>query len=192
MNRCLSAIGLFSLLISCTGKYILYVKQEPKPRPSEGKALVNFVRPHGIGSATRVEVWDSDKLIGISRGAHCFQYECYPGKHLFIAWSGYGSPVEANLVSNSIYYILLHNRPRERSIYLIPLSRQHPYWRQTLEWQRTLVNYTYDQEALAYNELCNRTAIQNYMLKYKTAGITEPIGQLRPEDGVLVNELEPQ
>ena len=188
MNRYLSAIGYFLLFVSCAGKHTLYIKQEPKPGPSEGKVLVNFVRPHGIGSATRVEIWDSDKLIGISRGAHCFQYECDPGKYLFIAWSGYGSPVEANLASNRVYYILLRNRLGEKSIYQIPLNRQHSYWKETLEWQRTLTNYAYDQEALAYNEGWNKATIQNYMLNYKTAGRKEPIGQLRAEDGVLVTE----
>ncbi len=186
MNRYLSAIGLFVFLISCAGKHTLYIKTEPKPKPSEGRVLVNFVRPHGIGSATRVEIWDGDKLIGISRGEHCFQYECDPGKHLFIVWSGGGSPVEANLAPNRVYYILLRNRPGERSIYQIPLNEQHSFWEETLEWQRTLPNYTYDEETLSYHEGWNRVTIQKYMKTYKTSGaMTEPIGKLRPEDGVF-------
>ena len=189
MNRYLSAIGLILLLVACAGKRTLYIKQDPKPRPSEGKVLVNFVRPHGIGYATRVQIWDGDKLIGISRRAHSFQYECSPGKHLFVVWSGQGSPLEANLTPDKIYYILLRNRPGTKNIYQIPLNEQHSLWEETLEWQGILPNYRYDQETLAYEQGGNRAAIQNYMLTYKNVGVmTNKISRLRPEDGVFAAE----
>ena len=189
MNRYLSGMGLLLLLVACAGKHTPYIKQDPKPGPIEGKVLVNFVRPHGIGYTTRVQVWDGAKLIGISSRAHSFQYECNPGKHLFIVWSGQGSPVEANLAPNRVYYILLRNRPGTKGIYQIPLNKQHSLWEEALDWQGILPNYTYDQETLAFEEGENRTAIQNYILNYKNVGVmTEPIGKLSPEDGVSMGK----
>ena len=80
------------------------IEQEPKLRPSEGKALVNYVRPSRYRYEEKANVWDGAKLIGMSFGRQCFQYECEPGKHLFIAWLQYKSPVEADLLPNRIYY----------------------------------------------------------------------------------------
>ena len=78
------------------------IEQEPKLRPSEGKALVNYVRPSRYRYEEKASVWDGAKLIGMSFGRQCFQYECEPGKHLFIAWSpGYNT----SLPWKQIFYL---------------------------------------------------------------------------------------
>ena len=64
---CFYLIIVFVLtsLTSCSRPYL--IKEEPKFRPNEGKALVNFVRPSYsgyVGATTKI--WDSDKLIIIS------------------------------------------------------------------------------------------------------------------------------
>lgn len=86
------------------------IKQGPISKPEPGKALVNFVRPSFFGKAVKVSLWDGDKLVGICYGKQAFQYECDPGKHLFIAWSEYKSPVEAELLPDHAYYIVLRIR----------------------------------------------------------------------------------
>ena len=43
------------------------IKEEPKLKPSEGKALVNFIRPRYLWvPGTTATIWDRDKLIIIS------------------------------------------------------------------------------------------------------------------------------
>ncbi len=88
-------VMLILFVVSCAPKYM--VKHEPMQKPSEGKALVNFLRPSSTGGAAQVTIWDNDKLIGFTAGKMAFQYECDPGKHLFISWSEFKSPVEAEL-----------------------------------------------------------------------------------------------
>lgn len=179
---------LFILPSSCgPGSYL--IKEEPKLKPSEGKALVNFIRPRYLwGPGTTATIWDSDKLIIISEhGKHSFQYECEPGKHLFISWSEYKSPVEAELLPNRIYYIVLRRRMGfvRLRIHQVPVSKEHPLWEDALMWQDVLPNYTCDQETLAAVEAKSKKKILAYLEKYEhEIKGTKHVLYLRAEDGV--------
>jgi len=165
------------------------IKKEPKQKPSEGKALVNFIRPSYLwGAGTTATIWDSDKLIIISKhGKHSFQYECEPGKHLFTAWSGYVSPVEAEFLPNRIYYIVLRSRMGFGSlrIHQVPVSKEHPLWANTLMWQDALPYYTCDQATLAAVEAKYKGHLVKYLEEYdQEIKGTKYVQYLRPEDGV--------
>jgi len=175
------------LVTSCGGKYM--IKQDPISKPEPGKALVNFVRPSFFGKAVRVSLWDGDKLVGISYGKQAFQYECDPGNHLFIAWSEYKSPVEAELLPDHAYYIVLQIRMgvwRGR-IHQVPVNKHHELWAQALEWQKTLPNFTFDRSTLAAMESENKQKIDEYLTYYgnEVKG-TKHMLVLRPEDGVPI------
>jgi hypothetical protein len=57
MKKIWRAIGVVILLlfvISCAPKHM--IKQEAMLKPSEGKALVNFLRPSSVGGAAQVTI----------------------------------------------------------------------------------------------------------------------------------------
>lgn len=181
-------LGLIVFVVSCSFKRPYMIDQAPKLRPSEGKALVNFIRPSRTGGLAKSTIWDRDKLIGVSFGKQYFQYECDPGKHLFIAWSEYKSPVEAELLPNRVYYIILRIRMgwwRGR-IHQVPINPQHELWQDALVWQRELPNRGFDERQLEIAEAEGKEKITAYLQSYETeiAG-TKHVQYLRPEDGVI-------
>ena len=185
--RCVVIALLVPFIVSCAPGYMIV--REPISSPGEGKAVVNFLRPSGYGALANATVWDGDKLIGISFGKQRFQYECAPGKHLFIAWSEYKSPVEAELLPNRVYYIVLRIRMgfwRGR-IHQVPLNKEHPLWENVLTWQQTVPNYTVDPQAFAAVEAQGKPNILEYLKNYesKVKG-TKHVLYLRPEDGIIV------
>ena len=175
------------LMVSCGGKYM--IKSESLPKPTEGKALVNFMRPSFFGKANENTMWDGEKLIGWVYGKQAFQYECEPGKHLFISWSEYKSPVEAELLPGRVYYIVLRTRMggwRVR-VHQIPVSPNHELWQDALTWSKTLPFYTFEKPGLDELQAKGHDKIVKYLQEYPTevAG-TKHVLYLRPEDGVRV------
>jgi hypothetical protein len=188
------ALGFMVLALgACSIKRPYMIDQSPKLTPSEGKALVNFVRPSAAGYAAKATVWDGDKLIGVSFGKQYFQYECEPGRHLFLAWSEYKSPVEADLAPNKTYYIVLRVRPgwwRAR-IHQVPINKEHPAWGETMQSIVTLPHRTFDQPTLAAAEAESRPKILDYLKYYEeTVKGTKHALVLRPEDGIAVDAPE--
>jgi len=185
--KSIAVVMLILFVVSCAPKYM--IQQEPMQKPSEGKAIVNFIRPSSFGKGVQVSIWDNDKLIGMTTGKMAFQYECDPGKHLFIAWSEYKSPVEAELLPDRVYYIVLRMRMgmwRGR-LHQVPVNQYHELWSDALIWQKTLSNYAPDPAALAPVEAKAHPRIIKYIQKYHTeiAG-TKHVQYLRPEDGVVM------
>ena len=76
------------------------------PRPSDGKAVVYFVRTSNMGMAINFSYFDSLTLIGRFAGPAYIRYECEPGHHLFWARSENRDFVEAELEAGKIYFIL--------------------------------------------------------------------------------------
>ncbi len=181
--------ALVLLLISCGGKYMTL--SEPLPKPSEGKALVNFMRPSSFGKAVEATIWDGEKLIGWIYGKQAFQYECEPGKHLFVSWSEYKSPVEAELLPGRVYYIVLRTRMggwRAR-VHQIPVNPNHELWQEALTWSKSLPNYTFDKAGIDQLQAKGHNKIVEYLQDYQTEVVgTKHVQYLRPEDGV---PLEP-
>ncbi len=183
---CLSAF----LLTSCSVKRPYMIDQEAKLKPSEGKALVNFVRPSSFGKLAKGTIWDGDKLIGVSFGEQRFQYECEPGRHLFIAWSEWKSPVEADLLPNRVYFIALRIRMgwwRGR-LHQVPLNKEDPLWNTIMNELPSLPNRAFDQEKMALAEAEGKAQITEYLQHYdQEVKGSKYVGYLRPEDGIPVD-----
>jgi hypothetical protein len=180
-------VALTLLLVSCGGKYMTI--SEPLPKPSEGKALVNFMRPSSFGGGVEATIWDGENLIGWIYGKQAFQYECDPGKHLFVAWSEYKSPVEAELLPGRVYYIVMRTRMgawRAR-VHQIPVNPNHELWQQALTWSKTLPNYKFEKAGIDELQTKGHQKILNYLQNYdaEVAG-TKHVLYLRPEDGVPI------
>jgi hypothetical protein len=186
LYQCISIGVLLALAASC-GAPKYRTLQEPIQEPAEGKVIVNFLRPSGYKGGAKATVWDGDKLIGVSFGRMYFQYECNPGKHLFVSWSEYKSPVEAELLPNRVYYIALRIRVgwwRGR-LHQVPLSPHHELWSSALTWEKTLPNYTFDQTYLAKEEAKGHAKITEYIQYYRTeVEGTKHVQYLRPYDGI--------
>ncbi|MBW1924657.1 MAG: hypothetical protein JRF59_10915 [Deltaproteobacteria bacterium] len=188
MKRMIQALVVTALVVVLAGCGAKYMKvTPPMESPPEGKALVNFVRPSFFGKAVSASIWDGEKLIATVYGKQAFQYECEPGKHLFISWTEYKSPLEADLLPNHVYYVLLRTRMggwRAR-VHQVPLNPNHELWSKALAWQKALPNYSFDQAVLATMEAENKEKIREYLRKYESEiKGTKYVQYLRPEDGV--------
>jgi predicted class III extradiol MEMO1 family dioxygenase len=185
----IAVVVLFLFVVSCAPRHA--VLKEPMARPSEGKALVNFLRPSSTGAAVTITIWDGEKLIGMPRGKQAFQYECDPGNHLFISWSEFKSPVEAELLPDRVYYIVLRVRMGwwRMRLHQVPINPHHELWSDALNWQKTLPNYEFDRAVLSTIEAEHKDKIREYLQTYETEiKGTKHVLYLRPEDGVPMEE----
>ena len=73
--------------------------------PSEGKAVVYFVRTSSTGILINFSYFDKDKFIGKFHGHGYFRYECEPGEHVFWAKSENRDFITANLEAGKIYFV---------------------------------------------------------------------------------------
>ncbi|MHC1744800.1 MAG: hypothetical protein AB9873_17470 [Syntrophobacteraceae bacterium] len=183
---------MVALVNSCSINRPYMVDLPVKTAPSEGKVLVNFVRPSGYGAAAKATLWDGDKLIGVSFGKQSFQYECDPGKHLFVSWSEWKSPVEAELEANKVYFIALRirmgwNRGR---IHQVPINKSDPLWKEIVDALRTNPNRGFQAASLAEAEAEGKPKIREYLRLYDTEiKGTKHVLYLNRQDGVSPGEF---
>ncbi len=92
-------------LVGCAPKWGMEYA-ESVAGPSEGHALVTFLRASNYANRGKIAVWDGDEFIGFPLGRTYIQYEATPGEHLFMAraenWSLVSAEVEAGK-----HYILI-------------------------------------------------------------------------------------
>lgn len=80
-------------------------------RPSEGKALVYFVRTSGIELLENLRYFHEDEYLGRSNMRNYFTYEVEPGEHLF-GVSGFGvNFLSGNLEANATYFVEVRLQP---------------------------------------------------------------------------------
>lgn len=76
--------------------------------PSDGKAVVYFVRVTNYGKPTAFEFFHQDKYIGVFKGGQYMRYECDPGEQLFWASSENKEFITANLEAGKQYIIMVN------------------------------------------------------------------------------------
>ena len=78
------------------------------PEPTEGKAIIEFVKVTAQGWNTEVMLFDNDKYVGSCWGVSHMRLEVDPGEHLLwieaVDQLGF---VEANLEANEIYIVII-------------------------------------------------------------------------------------
>lgn len=94
-----------TILLALTGIYTVCA-QGFQP-PSEGKAVVYFVRVTKYGKPTSFEFFHQDKYIGVFKGDQYMRYECDPGEQLFWASSENKEFVTAELEAGKTYIIIV-------------------------------------------------------------------------------------
>ena len=97
---------VISALFTCS--IVASIAQDVKPEiepPSEGKAVVYFMRISSLGFAINFSYFHNDKFIGKFNGPKYMRYECEPGEQLFWGWSENRDFVLADLDTGKVYFI---------------------------------------------------------------------------------------
>jgi hypothetical protein len=98
----------FAIAALFTFSIVASIAQDVKPEiepPSEGKAVVYFMRISSLGFAINFSYFHNDKFIGKFNGPKYMRYECEPGEQLFWGWSENRDFVLANLDTGKVYFI---------------------------------------------------------------------------------------
>ncbi len=94
--------------------------------PNQGKSIVYFVRPSGLGTLINFKYFDGDNYIGKFSGSNYIIYECEPGDHVFWGASENRDFVTANLLADKTY--IIEARPTmgaiKAAVQLIPISKE--------------------------------------------------------------------
>lgn len=109
---------LFFTIVSITG-----YSQELR-KPSEGKAIVYFVRTSGTGFLINFKYFDGEKYLGKFNCGKYLVYECEPGKHVFWSRSENTDFINAELDAGKIY--IIDSEPKmgviKAAVALVPFS----------------------------------------------------------------------
>ncbi len=159
--------------------------------PEEGKSMVVFMRPSGIGFAIQSSVFeikgDKPSLVGIVAAKKKVVYQLEPGTHLFMVVGESADFMSAELDSNKTYYALVTPRMGawKARFSLMPIhadefnSSQFNKWLEGCEW----VEKTPDSEDWAS---ANMASIQSKYKEYYTKWMSKKLSErpkLLPQDG---------
>ncbi|MCF8373209.1 MAG: hypothetical protein K9H64_16440 [Bacteroidales bacterium] len=75
--------------------------------PSEGKAVIYFVRVTPYGALISFEYFHQDRYIGIFKGKNYMRYECDPGEQLLWASSENKEFITTNLEAGKTYIVMV-------------------------------------------------------------------------------------
>ena len=122
-----------TLAVFCVG--IALAKGPGVEPPSEGKAVVYFMRPTKIGMARPFHFFDGDKYINRMKGKNYFRYETEPGEHHFWAAAENRSHIKADLEAGRVYALLARVQFGIGSarVYLEPISPDSEMWARCLK-----------------------------------------------------------
>jgi len=79
-------------------------------KPSEGKAVIYFLRTSNLGAAINFKYFIDEEYLGKFSGKNYARYEVDPGKHLIWAKAENLDFMEADLEADAIY--LIHVKPK--------------------------------------------------------------------------------
>jgi hypothetical protein len=127
----LLVVVLALILVGCAGTSKFMVKSDPpKAGPPPDKSVVYVMRPSGFGFAINFQIWDRDRLIGVSQAKSYFVYVCDPGKHLFIGIAENKVAVDADLAPGKSYYIITEPRMGgwKARLAMTPVTKGSEHW----------------------------------------------------------------
>ena len=187
MRKYLAFIPLVILLfcMACAGSSPYMRPAEPIVGPSQGKALVYFMRPSGLGFAINFQIWDGDRFIGLSQAKSYFGYQCEPGKHLFIGIAENKRGIEADLEAGKSYYIITQVKIggwRARMAF-IPVTRGSEFWDTVETYKQNLKFIEANKEMTATWEAKEKAETQQIMNYLNSPEGQKYVVKLNMEDG---------
>ncbi len=81
------------------------IAQQKITPPSEGKAVIYFLRTKSLGAMMNFRFFDKDNFIGKIHGKNYIRYECNSGEGMFWVKSENIDFIETNLDANKIYLV---------------------------------------------------------------------------------------
>lgn len=159
--------------------------------PEEGKAVIVFMRPSGLGFAIQSSVFEINdnhpSLVGIVAAKTKVAYRLDPGKRLFMAIGENADFMTADILPNKIYYVLVTPRmglwkPR------FSLDPKHRRELNTSEFNSSLDDCKWVEKTSASENwaLGNSGSIESKRAKYYPEWLQKPEAErphLLPEDG---------
>lgn len=105
------------LLVGCAGS-VVNMREVPEENlvvtPEQGKALIVFMRPSGMGFAVQSSVFEmvdgKPSLVGIVAAKKKVAYQAEPGSHLFMAVGESGDFMSAEVEAGKTYHALVTPR----------------------------------------------------------------------------------
>ena len=180
-------IVLAMVLAGCAGTSKYMVKSEPpKAGPSPDKSVVYFLRPSSMGFAINFQIWDRDRLIGLSQAKSYFAYLCNPGRHLFIGIAENKVAVDADLAPGKSYYIVTEPRMGgwKARLAMIPVTKGSERWDKA-EMMRGELEYVVpvEEEVRAWDASKKQEALALVDFFEKNPDREKYTGHIVPEDG---------
>jgi hypothetical protein len=81
----------------------------PSSPPSAGQTKVVVFRPSTFAGTTQFPIYEyaenDAKLMGFAESGCYFEYQCPPGRHLFLSWGEGEAFIEAELESDKTYFV---------------------------------------------------------------------------------------
>lgn len=93
------------LLISIGVSSFAQIKSEKITAPSEGKAVIYFLRTTSLGTLMNMRYFNKGAYLGKFNGVNYLRYECDPGKTYFWIKAENIDVLEADLAPNKIYLV---------------------------------------------------------------------------------------
>lgn len=170
-----------ALLSGCAGT-VKNMQPVPPERvitaPDEGKSLVVFMRPSGIGFAIQSSVFeiidDTPSLIGIVAAKSKVASQVEPGNHLFMVVGENADYMSAEFEANKTYYALVSPRMGvwKARFALNPVDAQEldsskfSGWMNSCKWvEKTAESDTWEKNSLAANTSLHEKYYQKWMAK---------------------------
>jgi len=170
----LSLLSIFLLLFA----YNSFCQQFNKP--TEGKALVYFVRFQGALALIDFKYFDGQKYLGKGSGDNYYIYECEPGEHVFWVTAENKEYIKGDLKPNCTYVIEV--RPYMKTVRVVLSSVQlyqiSPSDAKTLKKISDLIDKIQPAE-LKGQEEDQSSFIENGMERYRK--IESKVSQLNPD-----------
>jgi hypothetical protein len=189
-----AAVLLSGLVSGCAGtvKNMEVVPQDKVvTAPAEGKSMIIFMRPSGLGFAIQSSVFeirdDEPELVGIVAAKKKVAYQLDPGKHLFMVIGESADFMSAELDANKTYYALVTPRMGmwKARFSLKPVhageldSEQFHEWLEACEW---VANTPASNQWAADNMASIISKQREYYIKWMDKGASERPALL-PQDG---------
>lgn len=143
--------------------------------PSEGKAVVYFVRVSKLGGLINFRFFHNDKYIGRFNAQKYMRYECDPGEHLFWAKSENRSFMTATLEAGKIYVVEVMPMMGglKAGVKLSPVDFSNPPKEKWMEKMHKLINkkppQSFSDEELDDMNANLKTAIQDGLDRYENS-----------------------
>jgi hypothetical protein len=171
------------MVCGCAGssKYMIEAAH-PTSMPAE-KAVVYFLRPSGMGFGVNFQIWDRDKLIGVSQAKSCFRYLADPGKHLFLGIAENKVAVAADVQSGKTYHIIISPRIGRSEAWMVfePVLKGSENWEDIGKIRTELQYIEAKPEELAAEEVERKQQAQKLVRFFEEW--EKYMVKLSPEDG---------